>query len=185
MSIKFVFNDGGRQEAGFKEYTGDCCCRAISIALNLPYKEVYKTINEISKAERYRGKSRSGNGVSNARTGVYIETMREIMNHYGWVWVPTMKFGEGCKVHLNDGELPTDGPIICNLSKHYAAVVDGVLYDAYDCSRDGTRCVYGYWKPATFRVYGDDGWRLFSGTKQKCLEYVHNSPEISLHLEQV
>lgn len=150
MSIKFIFNDGGRQEAGFKGHTGDCCCRAISIALNLPYKEVYKTINEISKAERYRGKNRSGSGVSNARTGVYIETMHKIMNHYGWVWVSTMKFGEGCKVHLNDSELPTKGPIICNLSKHYAAVVDGVLYDTYDCSRDGTRCVYGYWKPATF-----------------------------------
>jgi hypothetical protein len=31
------------------------------------------------------------------------------------------------------------------LSKHYAAVVDGVVHDLYDPSRDGTRCVYGYW----------------------------------------
>jgi len=27
-----------------------------------------------------------------------------------------------------------------------AAVIDGVLHDAYDCSREGTRCVYGYYK---------------------------------------
>jgi hypothetical protein len=36
------------------------------------------------------------------------------------------------------------------LSKHYAAVIDGVLYDTHDydthdCAREGMRCVYGYW----------------------------------------
>lgn len=30
-------------------------------------------------------------------------------------------------------------------SKHLAAVVDGVLHDTYDCTREGTRCVYGYY----------------------------------------
>lgn len=30
-------------------------------------------------------------------------------------------------------------------SKHLTCVKDRVLYDTYDCSRDGTRCVYGYW----------------------------------------
>lgn len=25
--------------------------------------------------------------------------------------------------------------------------VYGVLYDTHDCSRDGTRYVYGYWQP--------------------------------------
>ena len=30
--------------------------------------------------------------------------------------------------------------------KHIISEVkDGVLYDTYDCSRNGTRCVYGYW----------------------------------------
>jgi len=26
------------------------------------------------------------------------------------------------------------------------AVIDGVINDTYDCSREGTRCVYGYWE---------------------------------------
>ena len=30
------------------------------------------------------------------------------------------------------------------LSGHLAAVIDGVVHDIHDCSRDGTRCVYGY-----------------------------------------
>jgi hypothetical protein len=46
---------------------------------------------------------------------------------------------------LKEDELPK-GRIICRLSKHYAAVIDGVLNDTYDCSRKGTRCVYGYFR---------------------------------------
>ena len=62
----------------------------------------------------------------------------------GWEWVPTMEFGVGCQVHLRADELP-EGRLIVRLSKHLAAVIDGVLHDTHDCSRDGTRCVYGYW----------------------------------------
>jgi hypothetical protein len=25
-------------------------------------------------------------------------------------------------------------------------VIDGVIHDTHDCSRGGTRCVYGYWR---------------------------------------
>lgn len=56
-----------------------------------------------------------------------------------------MGIGTGCRVHLRADELPV-GRIIVAVSKHYAAVVDGVLRDTFDCSREGTRCVYGYWK---------------------------------------
>jgi len=30
-------------------------------------------------------------------------------------------------------------------SKHYTAVIDGVIHDTHDPSRDGTRAVYGYY----------------------------------------
>lgn len=55
-----------------------------------------------------------------------------------------MAIGSGCKVHLRSDELPT-GRIIVSVSKHYVAVIDGVLHDIYDPSRHGNRCVYGYW----------------------------------------
>jgi hypothetical protein len=61
----------------------------------------------------------------------------------GLRWVPTMQIGQGCKVHLRRDELPQKGRLV--LSRHAAAVIDGVLHDTYDCSRGGTRCVYGYW----------------------------------------
>jgi hypothetical protein len=38
------------------------------------------------------------------------------------------------------------GKLIVSVSRHLVAVVNGVINDTYDCSRDATRCVYGYWQ---------------------------------------
>lgn len=137
--MKYVWDDGGRASAGYKGTADDCVCRAIAIAAQMPYKDVYKLINEFGKRERV-GKRTSR---SSARTGVYNDTIRKIMKHLGWRWVPTMFVGSGCTVHLKADELPS-GRLVVSLSKHLAAVVDGVIHDTYDCSRDETRCVYGY-----------------------------------------
>lgn len=139
--MKFKFDDGGRSNAGYKGFTGDCVCRAIAIATEKPYKEVYDLINEFGKKER-TGKRKRGR--SNARTGVYKNTIKKVMTYYGWEWTPTMQIGQGCKVHLKENELPA-GRLVVNVSKHCTAVIDGVIHDTYDCSRDGTRCVYGYY----------------------------------------
>lgn len=66
------------------------------------------------------------------------------MERLGWTWHPTMQIGSGCTVHLDRDELPA-GRVIVAVSKHVCAVIDGVLRDTHDCSRAGTRCVYGYW----------------------------------------
>lgn len=139
--MKFIANDGGRAAAGFKGKAGDCAVRAIAIATGRPYQEVYDAINMLGATERTGRRKR---GTSNARTGVYKSAVHKYMASIGWSWTPTMQIGSGCKVHVREDELPT-GRLVLNLSRHYAAVVDGVLHDAYDSSRDGTRCVYGYW----------------------------------------
>lgn len=58
-----------------------------------------------------------------------------------------MRIGQGCTVHMRADELPS-GRLVVNLSKHSTAVIDGVCHDTYDPSRDGTRCVYGYFVKA-------------------------------------
>lgn len=140
--MDFVYHDGGREAAGYKGDASDCAVRSIAIATGLPYKEVYDGINEIAKTER----KRKGKALSNARTGVWPHTITRFLEPHGWVWVPTMTVGSGCKVHLRKDELP-DGRLIVRVSKHFTAVIDGVIYDNHDCSRDGERCVYGYWRP--------------------------------------
>ena len=142
--MDFVFDDGGREAAGFKGKTGDCVCRAIAIATEMPYKEVYDLINETAKSERASKRKR---GKSSARTGVYIGTIRKVMERLGWKWHPTMDIGKGCTVHLRKDELPS-GRLVVSVSRHEVAVIDGVVHDTYDCTRDGSRCVYGYYAKA-------------------------------------
>ena len=151
--MKWVYDDGGRAAAGYKGKAGDCVCRAIAIATERPYQEVYDLINEFAKSER---KGKRKRGISSARTGVYKQTIKKVMEHYGWIWIPTMKVGQGCKVHLNEKELPS-GRLVVSVSKHETAVIDGVIHDTYDPNDRGVytdadgkvipqtdRCVYGY-----------------------------------------
>jgi hypothetical protein len=141
--MKFVFNDGGRAVAGYKGKAGDCCVRAFAIATGRSYQEVYDLVNKLSGKERQGSRKR---GMSNARTGVHKATAHKVayeLNRFVR-WVPCMAIGSGAKVHTREDELPK-GRIVVSLSKHYAAVIDGVLHDTYEDNRGGTRCVYGYW----------------------------------------
>lgn len=142
--LPWQYSDGGRVDAGYKGSTGDCVVRSIAIATGLPYQQVYDMANEYASKERI-SKRRKRKGRSSARTGVYKATCRRIMEALGWRWTPTMHIGSGCTVHLREGELPM-GRLIVACSKHWTAVIDGVIHDNHDPAREGTRCVYGYWE---------------------------------------
>jgi hypothetical protein len=138
--MMWTFDDGGRADAGYTGTAGDCVTRAIAIATGHPYQEVYDRLNQIAKSERPPKRGRP----SNARTGVLKRTYRKLLVEWGWVWTPTMFIGSGTTVHLRADELPM-GRLIVEVSKHVTAVLNGVVFDTHDPSRDGTRCVYGYW----------------------------------------
>src|SRR5215210_884156 len=140
--MNYVYDDGGRAAAGYKGETGDCVVRAIAIATEMPYQEVYDAINELAKGERTGKRKR---GKSNARLGVYKGTIRKYMEALDWEWTPTMQIGSGCQVHLRADEDPA-GRLVVNVSKHSVAVIDGVVHDTNTPSGDGTRCVYGYFQ---------------------------------------
>ena len=145
--INFIYATGGR-EAYFKAAdVRDCVVRAIANATGLDYLVVYNGINE--EAKRERASKRKGKK-SSARNGVYTDTAkRYIERALGWVWVPCMTIGSGCQTHIKEGELPSKGSYILNLSKHFSCWKDNSLLDTYDCSRGGSRCVYGYWREPT------------------------------------
>ena len=146
--MKFQFNDGGRVAAGYKGSAGDCVVRSVAIATELPYQEIYDLVNKLSARERTGKRKR---GTSNARTGVHKSAIKWLMESLGWKWTPTMQIGSGCTVHLRADELPS-GRLIVSASKHLTAVINGVIHDTHDCSRRGTRCVYGYWQEAESRI---------------------------------
>lgn len=122
--------------------------RSIAIAANLPYMQVYEDLREANERyaqERDNKLSRLLNQRgSSPRNGNHRNVFHDYILAQGFEWVPTMKVGAGCQVHLRPDELP-NGILIVKVSKHLTAVIDGVMYDTHDPSRGGSRCVYGYY----------------------------------------
>ena len=101
--MEFNFNDGGRAKAGYKGLTGDCVARAISIAAELPYKEVYDRLAEGNATQRVTKRmKKSRRGVRTARNGINTKRkwFQDYMQSLGFKSVATMGIGTGCKVHL-------------------------------------------------------------------------------------
>lgn len=128
--MEWIYDDGGRSKYFKAKNVGDCITRSIAIASQTDYKEVYDYIRKIS------GKT--------PRDGVLYKYARKAAEHFGGTWVPTMKIGTGCKVHLTESELP-EGRLVVSVSKHYTAVIDSTIHDIFDPTRGGMRCVYGYY----------------------------------------
>lgn len=126
----YIRTDGGRSNY-FKGTTGDCVVRAIALASDMDYKEVYNAL-----------KKRMPKG-SSPRNGVPKKIYHSYIIELGFEWVSYMGIGTGCKVHLRKDELPK-GTIICRLSKHLTCVKNHVLYDMYHPGIN--RCVYGVYK---------------------------------------
>lgn len=146
IKMQFVNDDGGRTAAGRKGSAGDCVARAIAIAAQRPYAEVYDALatgnfnQRRSKHDRGPRRRSASNGIRTNR-----KWFKDYMASLGFVWVPTMAIGSGCTTHLRSGGLPI-GRLVVSVSGHMTAVIDGTIYDTVDPSRGGTRCVYGYWK---------------------------------------
>lgn len=174
--MRFIKNDGGRAAAGFKGSAGDCVTRAIAIASDKPYAEVYAALAHGTGTQRKT--KRTGKRTKSARNGINVtrQWFKDYMRSLGFEWTPTMLVGQGCKTHLTDGELPS-GRLVVSVSGHYTAVIDGVVNDTFDPQREVAefrqfpgwqnatlakgeqrnqngifsirrRCVYGYWKAA-------------------------------------
>ena len=152
-SDHFVYDDGGRSTAkghGGTAAADDCVTRAIAIAIGIDYAEVYAKLTELQHDWCHTSRTKEAKhmletGRWHARHGVHKVIMNMFLEPLGWTWTPTMGIGTGCTVHLRADELPS-GIVICSLSRHVATVIDGVIHDTHDPSRDGTRAVYGYWK---------------------------------------
>jgi hypothetical protein len=144
----FVRDDGGRVAAGFSGNVGDCVCRSIAIAWGRPYREIYDPLARGNETQRRSKRTHPAHyGVRSASIGIYVQRkwFKDYMRALGFEWVPTMRIGQGCEVHLRANELPM-GRLVVEVSKHSTAVIDGVIHDTYNPSRNGMRCVYGYWR---------------------------------------
>lgn len=147
-NLRFQVNDGGRSAAGYKGRAGDCVVRSIAIVTGLSYQKIYDDLFKANEVFRNTSRTRLAKILKqkndSPRSGTYRVVLKKYLAQLGFKWTPTMFLGKGCKVHLKKEELPS-GTLLVSCSKHITVVKDGVLHDTHDCSRNGTRCVYGYW----------------------------------------
>ena len=146
--LQFQLNDGGREAAGFKGGAGDCVVRSIAIAAQIPYMRVYEDLRQANESYAQLRNDRLAKRLNAKGASPRNGNHRNVFHNYilglGFEWVPTMKVGAGCQVHLRSDELPV-GILIVKVSKHLTAIIDGVIHDTHDPSRGRNRCVYGYY----------------------------------------
>ncbi len=146
--MPWEFNDGGRKAAGYKGFAGDCAVRAMAIAMRRPYAEMYGELREANESYAATRRNRVAKVLrrrgSTPRNGNFTDVMHGVFKRHGWLWTPTMGIGTGCTVRMEHGNFGV-GRYVLRVSRHFVAVIDGVAQDTHDPSRNGRRCVYGYW----------------------------------------
>lgn len=128
--MNWIYHDpGGRAEPELY----DCFTRACSIALNYGYSDVWSDLSHMAAMESLKGRQ----GRSHPDKGINHRVIEAYMKLKNWKWVAGP---------FKWSELPKRGTVIVYLKWHLAAVVNGVLHDTYDSSRNGKSKVYGYYK---------------------------------------
>lgn len=150
--VKYVYHDGGRAAAGFKgKRASDCVARAIAIATGLPYREVYDRLAEGNQTQRVTkrvSKRRAGRRTASEGINTDRKWFNDYMSELGFEWYTFTEIGRPSRIRLTDDEslaLIPKGKVILSMRGHVAALIDGVLYDAFNSSTQMSDVVYGYW----------------------------------------
>ena len=133
--IGFVYDDSGRESAGYRGVADDCVVRAFCILTGADYREAYA---EFAYAQSVLGSE--GKRQRSARNGISKTARDSVFAAHGLV-----------KQKLPKGPRPTYteahdrfGDCIVSTRGHVAALVDGALRDTFDGR--------GYWFDPVFEV---------------------------------
>lgn len=127
--MRYIQDDGGRADSGFKGSAGDCATRAIAIATGDPYRATYNALGELA-AEMTGGLETS------VRNGVSQAVFHRYITDGGWALTLTPG------AYFVPESLPKQRVCIAVLHRHWVAVsVDGVVRDTWDSRKSNrTRC---------------------------------------------
>ena len=130
--MEFKYDDGGRKAAGYKTVArGDCAPRAIAIALGLDYKKVLSDLYKLCGTSY--GGSHPSQGTPDAIITRYLKKK-------GWIYVPVDQ-----TLRFRRDNLPKRKRMIVAIPRHVAAVMDGVLHDTWESTKNGDALILGYW----------------------------------------
>ena len=114
-NLELKINDGGRAAAGYKGKAGDCVVRSIAIVTGISYQKVYDDLYKANEVFRTISKTKLARSLKQKNDTPRTGTHRVVLKKY------LQQLGWDWTPTMFIG------------------------HDTYDCSRNGTRCVYGYW----------------------------------------
>lgn len=128
MIKDFVYDDGGRVAAGYKNPAGDCVCRAVAIASGRPYTEVR------DRLRRGTGRVRHSKTRPSPDNGIIVQKRWFIllMKEFGFEWVD------------GDRALPDVGRMVVITRGHAFAVIDTTARDTHIHRLADRR--FGFWR---------------------------------------
>ena len=138
----FVYDDGGRQAAGFPGRADDSVIRALAIALPLPYKLVRAALAHEMRI--------TSDWPDDPDGGVPQALMDKCLQELGWRFVLNDQHTRGFPV-LTMRDLPVGRYVIefrGPRAGHVGALVDGEYRDLFDATDSP---VWGFWWPRHVR----------------------------------
>ena len=115
----------------------NCVARAISLATDIPYKQICSTLDILGQLEGTEGATSRHIRRSHSTKGVYPETTRKYLESLDWELIDVPK---GMLMDL----LPHKGTIIIKFTRHIVTAIDGIIYDTWDCRK--TKGITGFFQ---------------------------------------
>ena len=115
--LRYVHDDGGRAASGRKGKTEDCVIRAIAIAADADYREVYALV--ASETKSLEGRWRVAKGVPK-------KVGEKVLAHYGFE-----KSSEDRNRTYSDVALRHEAAVV-STTRHWCAIKGGALRDVCD-----------------------------------------------------
>lgn len=139
--MKLVYSTGGREKYYKALNVRDCVTRAVAISNDMDYKEAYDLVKKYNKGD-------------SPRNGVYTSVVPDIFKDLGWERVKVAEPEQENPVYFTGKEVPDQGVVVCQLTGHVTTVIDGVLYDTFNCTKSRKRYkLLDYWvRPEEERI---------------------------------
>lgn len=128
---RFEVDDGGRAAAGFTGPAKDCSTRAISIALDLPYRQIHRELTELQRCSIFDPPNADTWQSAEDGITVNIHELQDYLAHYGVVTIRLRGLTRLTTVLAKMNLLAEEPYIIAQPTDHMVAVKDGAIRDDY------------------------------------------------------
>lgn len=133
---RFEEDDGGRAAAGFRGRAKDCAIRAVSIALDLPYRQIHRELTELQRCATTEPPDPDTWKCAQDGINFRYPEFAEYLSNYG-VALIRMQKGVWLSTVLGRLNLLVEEPfILAQVRNHIVAITRGVIRDdAFDHKR--------------------------------------------------